>query len=169
MKEAEKTAEITIRRALPEELEAAMKIYRTLIGTEGCTWDEGYPDRETVLAGIKSGGLYFAELDGKIAACAFCGEDDEDLKSLSGWSGEIKNPCFFARIGVLPEYQGRKIASALLGFFLRTMPGAGFDGMHFLVSRTNFPALALYAKFGFENAGECEMFGEQWYMYERKA
>ena len=40
--------EYHFKMAHPENTEEILSLYQSVMGTEGCTWDETYPSRETI-------------------------------------------------------------------------------------------------------------------------
>lgn len=151
-----------------KDLDSIMNIYHSLIGRPGCTWDEGYPNKEIVLKDISRKSMYMM-MDGeeRIIGVSSAGIDDE-LINLTCWSDSIKKPCFLARIGIIPEMQNHGYAAWMIQIISEDLITRGFDGVHFLVSKTNPAAIALYKKLGFSCCGETVDFGEDWYCYEKE-
>lgn len=54
------------RKATDGDLPAVLALYRSVLGTEGCTWDEDYPSEREAKGDLSSGGLYVFESDGKL-------------------------------------------------------------------------------------------------------
>lgn len=150
-----------IRLAEPENAEEIMRLYRSLVGTKGLTWDENYPLLDDVERDIKEKSLYIAVSDGKIIAAAGAGVD-EDVAGLSA----IENPCNLYRVGVRRDFQRKGISGKLLEYIKTDVKKRGFGGMFFLVAKGNEPALKLYEKHGFKRAGEAFMFGFDFWCYE---
>ena len=138
-------------------------IYHSLVGTPGCTWSLDYPNRETAEDDIKNDWLYTLKEHGKIIAAASAGKFD-DWSHLQQW--KPNNPCELARIGVSPAFQKQGIGTIILRRIIAAMKEQGFDGMRFIVSKTNPAALALYDKNGFERCGETFVFDMDWYCYQ---
>ena len=44
----------------------------------------------------------------------------------------------------------------------------GFKSLHFLVNRYNVKALRSYAHMGFNNVGECHMYEQDFFCYEKE-
>lgn len=147
-----------------EDIPEILTIYKSLVGTAGCTWDDEYPNEESAKSDIKSKSLYLLKKADKIIAVASAGAFDE-LNHLN-WTPQ--NPCELARIGVVPSFQNQGIGTIILQNVMQTMKTKGFDGIRMLVSKTNFAALALYNKNGFENCGETYMFDIEFYCYQLK-
>lgn len=150
-----------IRLAEPENAEEIMRLYRSLVGTKGLTWNENYPLIEDVERDIKEKSLYIAVWDGEIIAAAGAGVD-EDVADLSA----IDNACNLYRVGVRRDFQRKGIAGKLLEFIKNDVQNRGFGGMFFLVAKGNEPALGLYEKHGFKRVGEAFMFGFDFWCYE---
>ena len=88
--------------------------------------------------------------------------------SLIGKDGCIKEPCDLARIAVKTKYQNKGIAKYLISYIEKQVIKRGFDGIHFLVSKTNPHAKAVYDKMNYICCGECKMYDKDWYCYEKK-
>ena len=152
----------TFQLACTKDLPEIMAIYHSLIGTSGCTWSLDYPNAEIASEDIENRRLYILRQDAKIVAVASAGAwgDWDHLP----WTPQ--NPCDLARIGVAPAMQGQGIGTLMLRHIIAEMNRQGFDGMKFVVSKTNPAALALYDKNGFERCGETVAFGIDWYCYQ---
>jgi len=150
------------RLANKDDIPEITSIYRSLVGTPGCTWNLDYPNAESALSDLENGALYVLETDGKIVAAASMG----DFNELSHLPWASQRPCELARIGVLPAMQKHGVGSIILQNVIRAAKEKGFDGMRFLVSKNNIAALALYDKNGFEKCGETFMYGLDFYCYQ---
>ncbi len=150
-----------IRLAEPENAAEIMRLYRSLVGTKGLTWDENYPLLGNVERDIAQKSLYIAVSDGEIIAAAGAGVD-EDFAELSS----TENDCSLYRVGVRRDFQRKGIAGELLEFIKKDVQKRSFGGMFFLVAKGNEPALRLYEKHGFKRVGETFMFGFDFWCYE---
>ncbi|NDV45934.1 GNAT family N-acetyltransferase [Paludibacter sp. 221] len=140
-----------------------LKLYRSLIGTPGCTWHSEYPNREITESDIDAESLYMiTDKSHKIIAVATAGKDNE----LDELDWESKNPCYLARVGVLTEKQGLGIGGLLLKKVIFAVKKRGFDGIRMLVSPDNTAALALYKHYGFAKRSEVYMYDHDYLCYE---
>ena len=146
-----------------DDIPEILRIYHSVIGTPGCTWSLDYPNSEIAEDDIKNGWLYTLKKHDKIFAVASAGKFD-DWAHLQEWKPQ--NPCELARIGVNPEFQNQGVGTIILQHVIIAMKEKGFDGMRFIVSKTNPAALALYDKNGFERCGEAFIFDIDWYCYQ---
>ena len=137
-------------------------IYRSLVATPGCTWGDDYPSKETAEHDIANNWLYALKNRGRIVAVTSVG----DFGELSDLEWKPKNPCELARIGVCPELYKQGIGTVILQNSIGIAKEQEFDGMRFLVSKTNPAALALYEKNGFERCGEVFRFDIDFYCYQ---
>lgn len=100
-------------------------------------------------------GYIVAEMDGKIIGHINSGATDKDdisdeaLKALIGHKANAKNLVIFS-VAVLPEYQKRGVASALLRDYIRRAK-SGVHEVILLLCKENL--VNYYAKFGFEDKG----------------
>ena len=156
-----------IRKAINTDINKIIIIYNSLVGTQGCTWDMDYPNIDDVKNDFSKDSLYVVCEGDDIIGVAAAGKDDE-LEHLECWNKDIKNPCDLARIGVKAEYQGRGIAKELIRYIEKDVIKRGFDGIHFLVSKTNPRALNLYNSLNYKNVGETIMYEKEWFCYEKK-
>ncbi len=159
--------EYKIQMANENNIEEILDIYHSLIGKDGCTWDLDYPNITDIKNDINKNSLYIVLNNKEIIAVAAAGEDDE-LEELDCYSKDIKKPCDLARIAVKSEYQNKGIAKYLVKYIEQDVIKRNFDGIHFLVSKTNPHAKAVYDKLSYVCCGECVMYEKDWYCYEKR-
>ena len=144
---------------------AVLALYRSMIGTPNCTWNDEYPDDEIVRRDIRTGSLYvLKDARDTLIAAAAAGPDDE-LKDMR-W--DMENPCELARVAVAIPLQNRGIGSYLLKQIIPAVKARGFDGVRMLVSVTHPHALALYDKNGFTRLDAVHMYEHDFYRYQMK-
>ena len=158
---------IKIKKANYKNIDDIMKIYKSLIGFPGCAWNDIYPNKEIIQSDINCESMYIVYYNDLIVAVANASKDEE-LENLKCWNKSIENPCGLARIGVLEKYQNKGIAKELIKYIEKDVTNCGFDGIHFLVSKTNPHAKAVYDKMNYICCGECIMYDKDCYCYEKK-
>ena len=156
-----------IRKAKIEEAEEILKIYKSLIGYEGCLWDEYYPNIEIVNNDIKNETLYVALIDDEIVGAAQSGIDEE-LFNMEFFTKEKKNPRDLSRVAVKKEYQKQGIARKIIAYIEDELRKDGVDYMYLTVGKTNIKAYNLYKTIGYETKGEMVKFDSDWYCQEKK-
>ena len=156
-----------IRKAKIEEAEEILKIYKSLIGYEGCLWDEYYPNIEIVNKDIKNETLYVALIDDEIVGAAQSGIDEE-LFNMEFFTKEKKNPRDLSRVAVKKEYQKQGIARKIIAYIEDELRKDGVDYMYLTVGKTNIKAYNLYKTIGYETKGEMIKFDIDLYCQEKK-
>ena len=152
----------TFSLACYDDIPEIVHIYKSLIGTPGCTWGEDYPSIATAERDIKHNNLYTLKSREKIIAVASIG----DFEELGHLEWKPKKACELARIGVVPSMQKQGIGTMILKNVIDVATQNGFDGIRMLVSKTNPAALGLYDKNGFERYGEVFMYDIDFYCYQ---
>lgn len=153
--------------ATRENLNEIFGIYRSLAGTEFCTWTEDYPNEETIEFDLSRDALFclkneLGEIIGVISI-----DEDEAVDRLPCWSKENQPSAELSRLGVRPEYQNQGVARRLLQYGMEELRKRGKRSVRFLVCKTNQKAIRSYNKLHFDVVGECELFGETWWCYEK--
>lgn len=147
--------------------EEAVALYNSLKNLPGCTWDEGYPDRQIILDDIAAGNLYGAFDENRLVAVG-AAQPDRELIHLNCWRIPAQDPCVFSRIGVHTAYQGKGIAGEMVRYMEEEMRLKGFDAVRMLVSPGNEKALRAYRSCGYEECGSTRMYEEDWLCFEKR-
>lgn len=147
------------------DAEQIVAFYHSFIGTQGCTWDEGYPAMEHVCMDIEKDNLFLVK-DEKGIVATISIDSDEQVDAIKKWT--IENSKEAARLAVRADLQGKGIARDMLRLLMDELKRRGYEGIHFLVSPGNPAALASYQKLEFNNLGIEFMYGREWYCYEKR-
>ena len=156
-----------IELAKEEDREELLSLYRAQIGREGCPWNEHYPSNETIDFDLSRDALFVLKINDKIHGC-FSIEEDEEVNNLNCWNSELEPEEEFARIAVLPDSQNRGIGRIMLEFLTEELKKRGYKGIHILVNKHNKKALRLYDSFEYKNVGECFMYDQDFFCYEKE-
>ena len=151
--------------AKEEDIEVISGLYRSAIGSLGCTWDEGYPSREHTKADMQRGDLFCLKTETGEIIGAISVDDDKQVEALPCWS---KGGAELARLVVKESYQNRGVAGLLLRNAMAVLRQRGYEYVHFLVSKHHKKALKAYAKLEFNNVGESDLYDGLWWCYEKK-
>ncbi|MCX4353169.1 MAG: GNAT family N-acetyltransferase [Lachnospiraceae bacterium] len=144
-----------------------LALYRSLAGTEFCAWTEEYPGEFDIEGDLSRDGLFcLKDEKGEIAGVISI-DQDENVERLTCWSKELQPSAELSRIGVRVENQNQGIARKLLQHAMEELRRRGKRSVHLLVCKTNKKAIRSYEKLNFEVVGECQMFGEDWWCYEK--
>ncbi|MCR5311259.1 MAG: GNAT family N-acetyltransferase [Lachnospiraceae bacterium] len=156
-----------IEAATYEDKDEILKLYKAQIGREFCPWTDEYPSIETMDFDLSRDSLFIMKDEGKIVAAVSI-DKDEEVENLSCWSKSLVPGGELSRLAVLPEYQNKGIARQMLLHGMKTLKERGFKSIHFLVNRYNEKALRSYAVFGFNKVGECHMYEQDFFCYEKE-
>lgn len=154
------------RYAGKEDAERIMSLYKSAVGTQGCTWDDNYPNFSICIQDIESKSLLCLMAEDEIVA-AISYDMDEIVDKLDVWNPKYGKTRELARLVVKEEYRNRGIARLMILKAMDELKNQGYKAVHYLVSPTNLCAIKSYEKLGFYMAGECEYAGKNWYAYEK--
>lgn len=144
-----------------------LALYRSLAGTEFCAWTENYPGEIDIEGDLSRDGLFcLKDEKGEIVGVISI-DQDENVERLTCWSKELQPSAELSRIGVRVENQNQGIARKLLQHAMEELRRRGKRSIHLLVCKTNKKAIRSYEKLNFAVVGECRMFGEGWWCYEK--
>ena len=155
------------RQARPEEAAEILALYKSLLGQEGVTWNEEYPDAGCVAEDLRQEGLFVLEEEGRIVA-AVSAVRDEEMEREAVWDAALSPAVMLERVGVRAEAQGRGLARRAIEGAMREMKARGFRGARYLVGPNNLRAQAAYRPLAFRFAGEIAAYGENWLCFERE-
>lgn len=161
-----KTPNLKFGPAQEEDRIEIMNLYRSMIGGEGCTWSEEYPNMDLLDRDIKNKNEFCVKNETGDIIAAIVIDEDEEVRNLPFWNPDHKNPGELARLAVRQDYQNQGIAVWMIRETAGIMRERGYDAIHFLVSRSNPAALASYRKLNLHLAGESDLFGGNWLCYE---
>ncbi len=154
------------RRAAATELEGILELYRSVIGTEFCTWNEFYPGEEEIGTDYRNNNLFvMVESEQLLGALSVIYENE--LDELDYWkvrSGAVRE---IARVVVNTRFQGKGIAYEMVRQIEGALKGERCTAIHLLVACKNIPAYKTYMKAGFKVMGECDMYGNHYYACEK--
>ena len=156
-----------IVNATEEDREELLSLYKAQIGRECCPWDDEYPGEESIDWDLSRNALFVMKAEGQILA-AISFEEDEEVDAFPFWDRGLEPSGELARLAVLPEWQNRGLAKAMLRFGMKELKRRGFCGVRFMVNKTNAKAIRSYASFGFHVAGKCHIYEQDMFCYERK-
>jgi len=156
-----------IVNATEEDREELLSLYHVQLGRECCPWDEEYPGEESIDWDLSRNALFVMKAEGQILA-AISFEEDEEVDAFPFWDKDLEPFGELASLAVLPEWQNRGLANAMLRFGMDELKRRGFKGVRFMVNRMNPKAIRSYAPFEFRVAGECHIYDQDMLCYEKE-
>jgi L-amino acid N-acyltransferase YncA len=153
------------RKAEKSEAESIMALYKAVIGTPFCTWDESYPGKSEIAGDLKAGTLYVLEEDHQVIGAISIVPENE-LDHFNCWALK-ENAREFARVVIKPDQQHKGLSVYLVEGVIRELQRQGAAAIHIAVAKENIPAQKLYRKTGFDFCGEADMYGHSYFLCER--
>ena len=144
-----------------------LALYKEQVGREFCAWDEDYPGNETIDYDLSRNALIVMRKEDMIIA-AISIEEDEEVDGLECWTASCQPSGDLARLAVSPKEQNRGIARIMLQYAMDVLKERGKRSVHFLVNKKNIKAIKSYEKFGFDVVGECYLFEQDFFCYEKE-
>lgn len=143
------------RLATEDDLPQIKSMYRAIIermDAEGIRiWDDVYPC-EFFQDDIENAHLYVLTEDGETAA-AFALSDSHAGEGSVTWSDDQAKACYLDRLGVSVRFARRGVGSAALRKAQTIARERGASYLRLFVVDANEPAISLYRKNGFSQAG----------------
>ena len=154
--------------ATAQDAQEILNLYRSVMGSEGCTWSMDYPNEENVQNDLERKSLFCIKTQTGEIIGAVSIDDDRNVETLTCWAKELSPGGELARLVVKEAYQNQGIARKLLLEGMEELRKRGYKSIHLLVSKENHRAIRSYAAFQFQNKGEVEMFSNCWWCYEKE-
>ncbi len=152
----------TLRPARADELDAVLALYKSVLGTPFCVWNDEYPSRIELDRDFEANNLYILTENGKIIGAVSVVPENE-LDHLEVWRVRDGSQIELARIVISLDCRGRGLAAYMLGELISRLDSA----IHISAAVGNLPALKTYKKLGFDIMGEAELYGGRYYLLER--
>ena len=159
--------EYEIKLATENNRAEILSLYKAQIGRENCPWTDEYPSNESIDFDLSRDALFVLKMDGKIKA-AISLEEDEDVDNLTCWDKTLAPEGEVARVAVLPEAQNKGLGRIMMQYAMDELKRRGYKGIHILVNKHNIKAIRCYEVFGFRTVGECHMYEQDFFCYERE-
>lgn len=155
------------RKATSEDKTEILALYGSLIGTPYCAWGNGYPGEQEFDYDLGRDSLFCMENEKGEIIGTITVDEDAQVEALSCWSKNLQPSAELSRLGVRTDMQNQGIARLLLQHGMEELKKQGKKSVHFLVCKTNRKALRSYNKLNFDVVGESDLFGEDWWCYEK--
>jgi ribosomal protein S18 acetylase RimI-like enzyme len=154
------------RKAKKEELPKVSSLYKSVIGSTGCAWNDNYPNEENIQNDFDSGCLYVLVEDTSVIGAVSVVPENE-LDHMNCWNIKDGKQRELARLVVSPYYQGKGYAREMLTRLFIELRDSGCPAVHILVAKGNDYAIRLYKSLGFSFLEECFMYGNDFYACEK--
>lgn len=155
-----------LKLAKKEDLPQILKLYRSVIGKQGCTWNVFYPNEAILYEDFNAHCLYVLYKGKKMIGAASIVPENE-LDDLDCWHFK-ENAREIARIVIAPGYQSKGYGKHLVKKLCLKLENMDCKAVHILVATENHHALNLYRETGFQNKGNCHRYDLDFYAYEKE-
>lgn len=156
--------EYIIEKANLKDKNKILKLYKSLIGQYGCTWDNEYPNSKIVEQDILREELFCLKDYKKIMAVATLTKEKEIEKRIN----HSLDPYLLTRVAVSKKYQGNGYSKILLYQIFEMAKKRKIDLIYLLVNKENKIAINLYKKFKFKFSENVKLYGIEWKLLEKR-
>ncbi len=154
------------RRAEDHELNQIHRLYLAARQDPFCAWDEEYPGMGEITRDHHCGTLFvLAEGDSLAGAISIVPENELDAQPC--WQSRTGKERELARITVAAPYRRQGLAGVMVTHILDMLRTQGCPAVHLSAAKSNLPAVNTYRRLGFRCAGEAQMYGGSYYLFER--
>ena len=151
------------RRAVPEDMDALLdmleqaKAYLRESGVD--QWQEGYPNREALMADMEAGRGWLFECEGRPAGYECISMSPEECyRDIDGaWLTEGENYAVIHRAMAAARYRGTMLASEMFSFAAELAAGMGKASVRVDTHRDNKAMNRLCAKLGYQFCGVVDL------------
>lgn len=152
--------------ATKEDAGTILELYHSVLGTPYCRWSMHYPTKENIEDDLKRNALFCFRENGEIIATISI-DLDEAVEALPCWSAELQPSIELSRLCVSGKFQGRGLAAKLIENMQEYSRENGIKSIHYLVSKYNLTAQKAYQRLDFQLVGECRMYEDEYFCYEK--
>ena len=139
--------------------------YESVKDSSFCVWNDLYPTIQDIEDDLKHNNLYVLEINNEIAGSISIVNKNE-LDDLNCWNNS--NAKEFARVCIANKYQHQGYSKYLVSYCLDEIKNRGYTNVHISVAINNTPAVKLYESLNFKKVGNADMWGNSYYLYEKK-
>lgn len=156
---------MTFRKANNYDAPGVLALYKSVLGSQYCVWDDNYPDESDVEADLANENLFVLCDKGEIIGAVSI-EQIDDINHLDCWKIH-DNTAEFARVAINPKRQGEGLSKILIEGIIEELKSRDIAAIHIAVAKVNLPAQKLYRGFDFNFCGEAFIFGHDYYLCEK--
>lgn len=152
--------------AKKEDTDEIMNLYNAHKGGPA-DWNEYYPNEDTIAFDLSRESLFVMKNEtGEIIAVISI-DSDENVDNLECWDKSRVPAGEVSRLCVRGDMQNQGIAKVMMEHVFEVLRQRGMKMVHILVRAGHVAALKSYAKLGFEQVAECEVFDKQFVCMEK--
>ena len=153
--------------ASDEDANKILELYHSVLDTPYCRWSMEYPLIENIEDDLSRKGLFCLKEKAEIIAAISIDEDDA-VAALPCWSNNLQPSIELSRLCVRSDYQGKGLAGKMIEHMMEYCRNNNIKSIHYLVSKYNLLAQKAYSRLDFKLMGECELYEDSFYCYEKE-
>lgn len=152
------------RRARPEDAQQVLALYRNVMGSGFCVWNDGYPTMAEITHDLETGNLYvLAGSSGLVGAISVVPENEMD--GFDCWT--LNGGREIARVVIDRAWQGRGLAGDMVAGVTEVLRESGCRSIRLAVVKGHLPACKTYRRAGFAVVGQARMYGNDYELMEK--
>lgn len=152
--------------ASKDDADNILELYSSVLDTPCCRWNLKYPSMENIEDDLSRDGLFCIKENDQIIATISI-DKDENVEKLDFWNCKLQPAIELSRLCVRSDYQGKGIASKMIEYMIEYGRENGIKSIHYLVSKSNLVAQKAYSRLEFDLVGECELYNDEYFCYEK--
>ncbi len=152
--------------ASQNDAEQILALYKSVIGTEFCVWNESYPTQKEIEQDLKTDNLFILKKDSRVIG-AISVETINDMDSFTCWDCNDGTQVEIARVVIAKDFWGQGLAEILINDLAEILIKRGCNSIHLAVAKSNLPAYKTYQKTGFILKGEADIYNGNCYIMEK--
>lgn len=158
----------TLRKAKISEKDTILSLYQSMIGKEGCAWNEFYPSTLEIDNDIKNSSLYVLISNNKIIGSVSVLLENE-LDNQNCFKFRLKQDFReIARVCISSDNQGKGLAKIMLSELFKKLKNQEIKSIHLSVFKGNPAAIKTYKSLGFKFLKEAKLYGGEYFILEKE-
>lgn len=160
--------EYVFEQAKKSDKNEIMCLYKSVLESDFCFWDDNYPNEEIFDFDISRDALFVLrdqERDNKIIAAISIDLDDE-VEKLECWSKDLVPVAELSRLVIDMNYQGKSLSRSIMIKAIDVLRERGYKAVHILVHKKNLKAINSYTHLNYKRVGETNLHGNDYWCYE---
>ena len=153
--------------AAKEDAEKILALYHSVLDTPYCRWSLDYPRMENIEDDLSRNGLFCLK-DGEEIIGAISIDKDDEVSVLPCWDRELEPSIEISRLCISSSHQGEGLAGKMIEYVMEYAKDKGIKIIHYLVSKHNLLAQKAYSRLAFRKVGECSLYHDEYYCYEKQ-
>ena len=158
--------DITVRKTKKSDLEKIDEIYKSVLNSKFCMWNENYPTMDDILFDHNHENLFIFEVKNEIIGAISVVKYSE-LDSFDVWNKEATPWVELSRLVIDKSKQNQGLARIFVEIIVEYLKENGIKSIRLSVAKDNIPALKIYNRVDFQIVGEFSEYEIDFYLCEK--